>query len=137
MRQAVEVVAALIWRGDHFFVCQRPADKARALLWEFPGGKVDPGESHEEALIRECREELAVDLKVGDLYMQVTHDYPDLQVRLFLYHARILAGEPQLLEHADSRWITARQLDDFDFCPADEEIIRKLKADNLAGKEAP
>ena len=129
--KAVEVVAALIWRGERFFVCQRPANKARALLWEFPGGKVDPGESHEEALVRECREELAVDLKVGELYMAVSHPYPDLQVRLFLYHAQIVKGEPRLLEHADCAWITARELDDFDFCPADEEIIQKLKADYI------
>ncbi|NLX82652.1 MAG: 8-oxo-dGTP diphosphatase MutT [Clostridiales bacterium] len=125
----VDVVAALIWRGDRFFICQRPKDKARALLWEFPGGKVEAGESHEEALIRECREELAVELAVGELYMTVTHPYPDLKVKLFLYHAAILQGEPQMLEHADFRWITAHQLDDVDFCPADEEIIRQLKAD--------
>lgn len=125
----VDVVAALIWRGDRFLICQRPKDKARALLWEFPGGKVDAGETHQEALVRECMEELAVTLKVGDLYMQVTHAYPDLTVRLFLYHAWILDGEVRMLEHADTRWITAVDLDQFDFCPADVEMIRKLKRD--------
>lgn len=136
MMKAVDVVAALIWRGDRFFICKRPAHKARALLWEFPGGKVDPGESHQEALVRECWEELAVQLRVGELYMDVTHGYPDLTVRLHLYHARIEEGEPRMLEHADFAWITARQLDGFDFCPADETIIQRLKADYLEEKEA-
>ena len=66
-----EVVAALIWQGDKFMICQRPAYKARGLLWEFVGGKVEPGETKEQALIRECREELAVILSVGDVFMDI------------------------------------------------------------------
>ena len=73
-----EVVAALIWEGEKFMICQRPAHKARGLLWEFVGGKVEPGETKEQALIRECREELAVTLSVGDLFMDVVHEYPDI-----------------------------------------------------------
>ena len=76
-----EVVAALIWKGNQFMICQRPAHKARGLLWEFVGGKVEPGETKQQALIRECREELAVTLDVGDVFMEVTHEYPDLRVR--------------------------------------------------------
>lgn len=121
-----QVVAALIWQGEQFLICQRPAHKARALLWEFPGGKVEPGETPAQALERECREELDVLLEVGGLYMQVTHNYPDLTVALSLYHARILEGQPRLLEHADLRWITAQQLDNFSFCPADQDIIKRL-----------
>ena len=68
-----EVVAALIWKGDQFMICQRPAHKARGLLWEFVGGKVEPGETREEALVRECRAELAVTVSVGDVFMEVTH----------------------------------------------------------------
>lgn len=122
-----EVVAALIWQKDTFLICQRPAHKARGLLWEFVGGKVEPGETGEEALVRECREELDVTLSVGDVFMEVTHVYPDLTVHLTLYHAVITQGEPKLLEHNDLRWITVDEIDAFDFCPADEEILARLK----------
>ena len=122
----VEVVAALIWQGDRFMICQRPAHKARGLLWEFVGGKVEPGETKEAALIRECREELAVTLSVGDVFMDVTHEYPDLTVHLTLFNATIAAGIPQKLEHNDIRWITPAEIPNFDFCPADEEILVKI-----------
>ena len=122
----VEVVAALIWDNDEFMICQRPAHKARGLLWEFVGGKVEPGETKKEALIRECREELAVTLSVGDVFMDVTHVYPDLTVHLTLFHATIAEGIPQKLEHNDIRWITPAEIPNYDFCPADEEILRKI-----------
>lgn len=121
-----EVVAALIWKGDQFMVCQRPAHKARGLLWEFVGGKVEPGETREEALVRECREELAVTVSVGDVFMEVTHQYPDLTVHLTLFHASILQGEPQMLEHHDIRYITPAEIPQYDFCPADEVILQRL-----------
>ena len=76
----VEVVAALIWDNDRFMICKRPANKARALLWEFVGGKVEQGETKEEALIRECKEELDIALSVGDIFMDVVHKYPDINV---------------------------------------------------------
>ena len=123
----VEVVAALIWRGDKFMICQRPAHKARGLLWEFVGGKVEPGETKEQALIRECREELAVTLSVGDVFMDVIHEYPDLTVHLTLFNATIAEGEPAMLEHNDIRWITPSEIPEYDFCPADEEILDKIK----------
>lgn len=126
-RKVTEVVAALIWDGNRFMACQRPAHKARGLLWEFVGGKVEPGETKEQALIRECREELAVTLKVGDLFMEVLHEYPDLTVRLSLFHAEIAEGVPQMLEHNDIRWITVEEIDTLEFCPADEVILKKLK----------
>ena len=122
-----EVVAALIWDGDKFLACQRPANKARGLLWEFVGGKVEPGETKEEALIRECREELDVTVAVEDVFMEVTHEYPDLTVHLTLFHAKIVEGVPKKLEHNDIRWLTAEEIDRFPFCPADEEILKKLK----------
>lgn len=122
-----DVVAALIWEGDRFLACQRPAHKARALLWEFVGGKVEPGETPEEALIRECREELAVTVQPKDVFMTVIHEYPDLTVRLILFNAAIVEGTPQLLEHNDLRWIKTSQIDELEFCPADEEILKKLK----------
>lgn len=124
-----EVVAALIWQGDRFMICQRPAHKARGLLWEFVGGKVEPGESKPEALVRECREELAVTLNVGEVFMDVTHEYPDLTVHLTLFHATIADGVPQKLEHNDIRWITPREVGNYDFCPADVEILQKIIAE--------
>lgn len=123
----VEVVAALIWDGDRFLACQRPANKARALLWEFVGGKVEPGETKEQALIRECKEELDVTLKVEDVYMDVVHQYPDIQVHLTLFNARIAEGTPKKLEHNDIRWLLPSQIPQYDFCPADEEILKKLQ----------
>ena len=122
-----EVVAALIWDGDKFMICQRPAHKARGLLWEFVGGKVEPGETKEQALIRECQEELAVTLEVGDVFMDVVHEYPDLTVHLTLFHARIAEGVPQKLEHNDIRWIAVDEIDGYAFCPADEEILERLE----------
>ena len=122
-----EVVAALIREGEKFMICQRPAHKARGLLWEFVGGKVEKGETKEQALVRECREELAVTVAPHDIYMDVVHEYPDLTVHLVLYNATIAAGEPQLLEHNAIRWITVDEIDTLSFCPADETILKRLR----------
>lgn len=121
-----EVVAALIWRQDRFLICQRPAHKARGLLWEFVGGKVESGETGEDALVRECREELGIELRVEEPFMEVTHEYPDLTVHLVVYRSSIANGEPQLLEHADLKWIKPDEIGAYSFCPADEEILKKL-----------
>ena len=121
-----EVVAALIWDEDKFMICQRPAHKARGLLWEFVGGKVESGETREQALIRECREELAVTVSVGEVFMDVVHEYPDLLVHLTLYNTVIAEGTPQKLEHNDIRWITVDEIPSYDFCPADEDILKRL-----------
>ena len=126
MKKQTEVVAALIWDGGRFMICQRPAHKARGLLWEFVGGKVESGETKPEALIRECKEELAVTVSVGDVFMDVVHDYPDLLVHLTLFHAKIAEGEPQLLEHNDLKWITPAEIPQYEFCPADVEILKKI-----------
>ena len=122
-----EVVAALIWEDNRFLACQRPAHKARGLLWEFVGGKVEPGETREQALIRECQEELAVTVAVQDVFMEVDHVYPDLTVHLTLFNASIAEGVPQKIEHNDLRWIKVEEIDQYEFCPADEEILRRLK----------
>ena len=98
-----EVVAALIWDKEKFMICQRPAHKARGLLWEF------------------------VPLDVGKVFMDVVHEYPDLTVHLTLFHVSIREGIPQKLEHNDIRWITVNEIDQYEFCPADEEILRRLK----------
>ena len=127
-RKITEVVAALIWDADKFLICQRPVHKARGLLWEFVGGKVEPGETKEQALIRECWEELAITLAVNDVFMEVDHQYPDLHVHLTLFNASILEGVPQMLEHNDIRWITTQEIPRYEFCPADEEILRRLQS---------
>ena len=122
----IEVVAALICDNDKFMICQRPANKTRALLWEFVGGKVEPGETKEQALVRECQEELAVTLSVGDVFMEVVHEYPDITIHLTLFHATIAEGIPQKLEHNDIQWITPSEIPNYEFCPADEEILAKI-----------
>ena len=126
-----EVVAALIWDKDKFMICQRPAHKARGLLWEFVGGKVETGETKQQALVRECQEELAVTVDVGVVFMDVTHEYSDLTVHLTLFHAAIREGVPQKLEHNDIRWITVGEIDQYDFCPADETILDRLRKEYL------
>ena len=123
-----QVVAALIWEGGRFMICQRPARKTRGLLWEFVGGKVEPGETKEAALIRECTEELGVTVQPRDVFFHVVHAYPDMTVDLTLFNATIVAGTPKKFEHADIQWITPDEIDKFDFCPADVEILKKLKA---------
>ena len=122
-----EVVAALIWQNDKFLICQRPANKARALLWEFVGGKVESGESFAQALMRECKEELNVTVEVGNIFCQVLHEYPDITIRLTLFNCAIVTGQLTLLEHNDAKWITKDEIDDYPFCPADEEILKLIK----------
>lgn len=125
-----EVVAALIWDGERFLACQRPAHKARGLQWEFVGGKVEPGETKEQALIRECREELGITVTPEKTVMDVVHTYPDLTVHLTLFQASIAEGVPQKLEHNDIRWLTIGEADGYLFCPADEEILAHLRGRN-------
>lgn len=123
-----EVVAALIWDHDRFMICQRPAYKARGLLWEFVGGKVEPGETKPQALIRECHEELDITVAPAELFMELTHTYPDLTIHLSLYHCTIAAGTPKLLEHNDLRWILPSEIPQYEFCPADAEILKRIQS---------
>lgn len=132
--KTTEVVAALIWNGDRFMICQRPEHKARGLLWEFVGGKVEPGETREQALVRECREELGVTVCVGRPYLDVLHDYPDLKVHLSLFYAEIARGTIKKLEHRDIRWITVEEISQYDFCPADQTILEKIAAERAPGR---
>ncbi len=125
-KNITEVVAALIWDNNKFMICQRPANKARGLLWEFVGGKVETGETQPQALIRECKEELGIVLSVGDIFMDVIHEYPDITVHLTVFNSIIQNGEPKLLEHNDLRWIMPCEIAEFNFCPADKEILNKI-----------
>jgi len=122
----VEVVAALVRDGEKFMICQRPEHKSRPLMWEFPGGKVEAGETPEAALARECREELAIGLEVGEKFAESTFVYPDISVHLTLFEAKIVQGTPKLLEHRDIRWITPKEAADYEFSPADVPFVKKL-----------
>lgn len=126
-KKMTEVSAALIWDGDTFMICQRPATKSCGLLWEFVGGKAEPGETGEEALVRECREELGITVEPESIFTQVTHQYPDITVHLTLFNAHIAEGAPQKLEHNDIRWITPEEIPQYEFCPADKEILRRIQ----------
>ena len=121
-----QVVAALIWRENKFMICLRPKNKTRALEWEFVGGKVEKGEILEAALIRECMEELDVNVEVGDIFMEVDHEYPDITVHLTLFNAVISEGEIKMLEHNDIRFIEPSEIPQYNFCPADKEILEKI-----------
>lgn len=126
MTAFTDVVAALIVRGDKFLICKRPVHKARGGLWEFAGGKTEPGETKEEALVRECREELGVFLTVGEVFAEVEHVYPDLKVRLTVFRAET-ADEPKRIEHEELRFITPAEIPLYEFCPADRPILEKLQ----------
>ena len=128
----VQVVTALIWRDDKFMICQRPAHKGNGLLWEFVGGKVESGETLQEALIRECREELNIKVAVGDIFAEADHVYPDISVHITFFNAEIVEGIPQKLEHNDIRWIKPEDIDGYDFCKADGDMLEKIKK---GGKE--
>ena len=126
---ATEVVAALIWNKDRFLICQRPKHKTRGLLWEFVGGKVEPGETKQQALIRECQEELDILIDVGNVFMEVCHEYPDMTVELTLFHGSVRQGQLKLLEHVDIRWILPTEIENYDFCPADVEILERIRSE--------
>ena len=126
MMNIVEVVAALICKGEKFMICQRPANKKRGLLWEFVGGKVEKGESKEQALIRECKEELNIEIDVDSEFISTKHTYPDITINLTVFNSRIVSGKPTLLEHNDLKWITKNEIPNYNFCPADEVILEKI-----------
>lgn len=122
----VEVVAALIWDDDKFLICQRPAHKGNALLWEFVGGKAEAGETLPQALVRECREELGITVRVGEIFIETEYQYPDIKVHLTVFEACIESGSPRLLEHNDMKWITPDEIEKYPFCPADKVILDRI-----------
>ena len=127
----VQVAAALIKKGGRFLICQRPAHKTRGLLWEFVGGKLEKGESKEQALVRECKEELDITVKPESVFMELVHEYPDMTVELTVFNASIESGEITLLEHNDAKWITPVEIAQYDFCPADKDILAAIMRENL------
>jgi 8-oxo-dGTP diphosphatase len=133
--RTVRVVAALIEQGGRYLIQQRSPDKQRALLWEFPGGKVDPGETDAQALEREGREELGVALEVGSERHQTGHAYPDLTVHLVIYSARIRSGTPAPLGARALRWVTPTEMRALPFCEADLPFLELLASDGRSRVE--
>lgn len=123
----VEVVAALIKNGNKFMICQRPSHKSNPLLWEFVGGKVEIGETKEQALIRECREELGITIRVHEEFFDIVHEYPDITIHLTLFISSIADGIPQKIEHNDIRWISSDEIPLYRFCKADTAILSKIR----------
>ena len=134
MEKQIEVVAALLWQGDRFLLCQRPVQKKRGMQWEFVGGKVEPGETKQQALIRECREELDITICVEQEFMQLIHSYPDITIHLTVFHCSIAAGTPKLLEHSAMQWVTPEKAKEFELCPADREIWKEIERAYPYGK---
>lgn len=129
----IRVVAALVSRGDTVLVQQRPPGKSRALLWEFPGGKVEPGETDEAALARECREELDVEASVGPKLWETAHGYQDLRVELALYRCEIPPdATPRPLEAAQLAWVERSKLSALPFCEADLPLLPLLASGEIA-----
>jgi mutator protein MutT len=125
-RQCIEVSAALIFHHGKLLITQRHADAHLGGLWEFPGGKREPGESFEQCLVREIREELAVDIAVGELFEEIAHDYPEKSVHLKFFICQLLAGKPQPLGCAAFRWVGRTELAGFAFPAADALLLGKL-----------
>jgi len=120
------VSAALIFRGGKLLVTRRHAKSHLGGLWEFPGGKLEAGETFEQCLVREIREELGVEISVGELFEEIVHDYPEKSVRLKFFVCRLLAGEPQPLDCAAVRWAGAAELAGFEFPAADARLLARL-----------
>ena len=126
----VRVAAAIIRRADRFLITRRPDHVHLPGLWEFPGGKIEPNESPESALVRELKEEINVDVAVADEYFSIQHDYPERSVQLRFFNCRIVLGEPEALHVSEFRWVKADELQHYEFPDADRELIRRLQRDN-------
>ena len=125
-KRIIDVVGAIIKDGDRYLVGQRAANKAQGGLWEFMGGKIEPGETPEQALVRECREELNLEIENEYIIDSVVHEYPEKTIRLTLISCSPKSGSiPKALEHQQIRWVTRSEMDALDFAPADRELIRK------------
>ena len=125
--QAIEVSAALIFHAGKLLITQRHAKSHLGGLWEFPGGKREPGETFEQCLVREIREELGVEISVGELFEDIAHTYPEKTVRLKFFICHLLSGEPQPLDCAAVKWVKKNELANFEFPAADAQLLGKLK----------
>ena len=132
-KHIIEVVGAIIKDGDKYLVGQRAAHKSQGGLWEFMGGKIEPGETPEQALARECREELDLEIENERIIDSVVHEYPEKTIRLTLIECTPRVGSiPRPNEHQSIRWVTREEMLEMDFAPADRELIGKMKGDDYA-----
>lgn len=125
----IEVSAGLIFREGKLLITQRHAKSHLGGLWEFPGGKREPGETFEKALVRELREELGVEVSVGGLIEEINHDYPEKSVHLKFFDCQIVSSEPKPLGCAAVRWISRGELKRFSFPAADAQLLARLQQD--------
>jgi len=123
---AQKVVAGLIKKGDKFLLVRRPLNKKRGGLWEFPGGKVEEGETLEEAIKRELKEELDIEVRVKGVLSEVKYSYPEGEIELYLLEVES-NKEPELKEAIEKRWVSVEEAEELELCPADRELIRKIK----------
>lgn len=122
----IEVVAAIIQREGTFFATQRGYGELEGM-WEFPGGKIEPGETAASALKREIQEELGIDITIDGFLCTTEYDYPSFHLTMHCYLCGIEDGEIELREHKSARWLTAETLDDMEWLPADKEVVESLK----------
>lgn len=122
-----QVAAAIIQKGKKILICQRGAGGSTAFLWEFPGGKLEPDETLEECLVRECKEELEIDIKVGKIFAETEYEYPDRRIAFTFFEAEITGGKIKANVHKDIKWVITAELMDYEFCPADIGIIKRLR----------
>lgn len=122
-----QVAAAIIRKDNKILICQRGAGGSTAFLWEFPGGKLEHGETPEECVIRECKEELEIDIKLGKIFAKTEYEYPDRRIAFTFFEAEITDGKIKASVHKDIKWVTNVELMDYKFCPADIEIIKRLR----------
>lgn len=127
----LEVTAAIIRRDGKILICQRPANKNCGLLWEFPGGKIEAGETGEQCIIRECQEELSVTLSVERKLTDIVFESPDRTVHLHFYICEIAAGSLILTEHNNLAWVDNVEILDYNFCPADKKMLDKIGVNNI------
>ena len=123
----IEVVAGVIYKDNKFLIAQRNLKKAQGGLWEFPGGKIEPNETKENAIVREIKEELDIDIEVKSYLSEKVFKYPEKDINLIALECKKINGEIRLLEHEDYKWVSKNELDNFQFAPADLFIIEKIK----------
>ncbi|MEE3362069.1 MAG: 8-oxo-dGTP diphosphatase MutT [Anaerovoracaceae bacterium] len=134
--KTIHVSAAIFIRNNRVFATQRGYGEFKDY-WEFPGGKIENGEIARQALIREIKEELGAEVRVGDLFASVEYDYPEFHLSMDCFLCEVASGEIELLEHEAARWLAADELDSVGWLPADLEVVEELKARLVSASEEP